>query len=249
MQSLIADIIGFENNYVRSFAAAEEREYGVLFHNRANLISHDSNHALILNLDCDLDAAIADVCAFYRGLGISPRIYHGFVPGSAEVLLPKLLAQGFKFEVFDEGYYVRSVESVIQPVEGFELRRVRGLDRDILEVIDPKDTWSEGVFREQLRREDYHFMVGYVGGRPVALAELDLGAGVARVDSVVTHRDHRGKGYGRALMHGVAGYHREASSTVLYLYSSIPNAIRIYEAAGFRRTAWKPFKWSAWLDA
>lgn len=247
MPSLIDDIIRFENNYVRSFASVEERDHGVLFYNRTNLISHDSNHALILNLDCDLDAAIADVCAFYRGLGISPRVYHGFVPGAAELLLPKLLAKGFKMEVFDEGYFVRSAESVIMPVEGFELRRARGLDADILEVIDPKDTWSEGVFREQLRRTDYHLMVGYVGGRPVALAELDLGDGVARVDSVVTHRDHRCKGYGRALMHGLVRYHREISPTVLYLYSSVPSAIRIYEAAGFRRLDWKPFKWSAWL--
>lgn len=244
----VADIIRFENTYVRSFASVEERDYGLLFHSRDNPLSHDSNHALILKLDGDLDAAIADVCAFYRNRGIAPRIYHGFVPGAAEVLLPKLLARGFKMEVFDEGYYVRSAEPVIAPMEGFELRRVKSLSPDLLDVIDPSDTWTRGVLETQIRRESYHLMAGYFGRRPVALAELDLGIGVARVDGVVTHRDHRRKGYARALMHGLVCHHRAVSRTVLYLYSGIPSAIRIYEEAGFRRLDWKPFKWSAWLS-
>lgn len=244
----IEDIIHFENNYVRSFAAVTERSYGMLFHNRANAASHDSNHALILNLACDLDAAIADVCAFYQAMGISPRFYHGFVPGATEVLLPRLLERGFKMEVFDESYFVRSASSSIVPVEGFEVRRVRSLTPDILDVVGPNDTWTKGVISEQIGREDYHLMVGFVDGQSVAIAELDVGARVSRVDGVVTHRDHRRKGYGRSLLHGLVNHHREVSRTGLYLYSGIPAAIRIYEGVGFRKLDWKPYKWSAWLE-
>ena len=78
-------------------------------------------------------------------------------------------------------------------------------------------------------------------GKPVSI--------VARVDDVVTHLEHRRKGYSRSLLHHLVNHHREVSRTELYLYSGVPEAIRIYEAAGFRKLDWKPYKWSAWLDA
>lgn len=241
------DIIRFENNFVRSFAKVEERDYGVLFFDRDNLLSHDSNHALILNQECDLEAAIEDVCEFYHGLGVRPRVFHGFVPGGPEVLLPRLRVAGFTVETFDESYLVCTGPSVIEPVVGFELRRVRELTPEILSILGRGNTWTKGVFRKQIRRDDWHLLVGFVDGTPVALAELDLADGVSRVDGVVTQTEHRRRGYGRALMHGVVNYHRSITDNDLYLYSNNPSAIRIYEEAGFRRMEWHPHKWTAWL--
>lgn len=243
----VEDIIHFENNYVCSFASVEERDFGLLFFNRGNPVSHDSNHALITKLDGDIDAAIDDVCAFYRNLGVAPRIYHGFVPGAREVLLPKLLARGFRMEEFDEWYFVRSTDSLIESVAGFEVRRVQCLDPAIRNIFKD-EVWSVGVMERQIMREDYHLLVGYVADLPVTVASLDIGRRVARVDDVMTHPAHRRRGYGRALMHGLVSYHRNVSGTALYLYSGVTSAIRIYEAAGFRKLDWKPYKWSAWLE-
>lgn len=244
----IADIIHHDNDYVRSFAEAEKRDYGLLFHCRGNPQSHDSNHALILKLDGDLDAVIADVIAFYRGLGLVPRIYHGFVPGITEVLLPKLLAMGFKMQVYDEDYFVRAAPSAIKPVPDLEVRRVRKLDAAIRDIFKDDGEWSVGVIERQLGRKNYHLLVGYVKDTPVTMAALDIAQTVARVDDVMTHPAHRRRGYARALMHGVVNHHREVSDTALYLYSGIPSAVRIYEEAGFRKLDWKPYKWSAWLE-
>lgn len=244
----IEDIIHFENYHVRSFAAAVERGYGVLYHNRDNPLSHDSNHALILNFEHDLEAAIADVYAFYRELGVSPRIYHGFLPAATEVLLPRLLAKGFKMEVFDEDYLVCTGASEILPVAEVEVRRVRRLDDGILAIFGG-EPWSIGVIERQLQREDYHLLVGYVADLPVTMAALDVGERVARVDDVMTRPEHRRKGYGRALLHGLVTHHRQVSEVPLYLYSGVPGALRIYHEAGFRKLDWKPYKWSAWLDS
>lgn len=244
----VSDIIWHDNNYVRAFADVESRDYGELFYNRANPTSYDSNHALILKLDGDLDAAIADVIVFYRGLDIAPRIYHGFAPGATEVLLPKLLALGFKMEVFDEEYFECTERSVIKPRAEFELRRVRQLDEAALAVFQEEGPWSVGVIERQLARDDYHMLAGYVAGIPVTMAALDLGERVTRVDDVMTHPAHRRQGYGRALMDGLVNYHRRISDNALYLYSGIPSAVRIYQEAGFRKLDWKPYKWSAWLE-
>lgn len=244
----VDDIIQLDNHHVRSFAEVESRDYGLLYHCRGNPRSHDSNHALILNLDGDLDAAIAEVIAFYRGLGVPPRIYHGFVPGVTEKLLPKLLALGFKMEVFDEDYFVCSEPSIIEPPPGVDVRRVRALDAAIRDIFKEDGEWSVGVIERQLARDDYHLMVGYVGDTPVTMAALDIAQRVARVDDVMTHPDHRRKGYARALIHGLVHHHQSVSNTALYLYSGIHSAIRIYQEAGFRKLSWKPYKWSAWLE-
>ncbi len=243
----IEDIIHFENNFARSFAEVEERDYGLLFHNRENLASHDSNHALILNLEVDLDAAIADVSAFYRGLGVEPRVNHGFLSNGSEALRAKLLEKGFQSEAFEDDYYVCSQESVIRPVDNLELRRVHELDDAILGVLDPDDEWTPGVLKRQISRSDYHLMVGYASDQPVTLAELDIAERVSRVDGVLTNSAHRGHGYGRALMHGLVDYHRRVSSNALYLYANNPTALKIYHEAGFRKLDWKPHKWRAWL--
>ena len=244
----IEDIIHFENNFARSFAQVEERDYGLLFYNRDNLISNDSNYALILNLEVDLDTAIADVCSFYCSLGVGPRVNHGFVAGGSEVLLPKLRAAGFETAFYDEGYMVCSQASVIEPVGELQVRRIKGLDADVLDVFKADESpWSIGVIERQLARDDYHLLVGYVADVPVTMASLDVAKRVSRVDDVLTHPAYRRKGYGRALMHGFVNYHRQVSDTALYLYTSVPSALKIYHEVGFRDLDWKPHKWSAWL--
>lgn len=201
---------------------------------------------MITDLEGDLDAVINEVCAFYRGLGITPRVSHGFVAGVSEVLLPKLLARGFQNERFDEDYFVCSEPSLIQPVSDCKVRRVRELDSALRNFLKD-EPWSLGVIERQLVREDYHLLVGRVDDLPVTIAALDIGSKVARVDDVLTHPDHRRRGYGRAVMHAFVNYHRQVSDSPLYLYASDPSALKIYHDAGFRKLNWKPSKWRAWL--
>ena len=245
--SLIEEIARFENNWPRSFATVVDRDYGWLFYDRDNLLSHDSNHAIIFNLAANLDAAIADVCSFYKDLGVRPRVYHGYVPGALEILLPKLLALGFKSETSNEQYFTWMRPSEIKPVQGFELRRIRSVNQEVIDIIGLEDTWTLGVLKRLVARADCHLLVGYIDGVAVALAQIDLVNGLSRVDGVTVQPKYRSKGYGHALMHMVVQYHREISSNVLYLYSSNPNAMRIYMKAGFTKLDWGPQKWSAWL--
>src|ERR1022692_258788 len=241
--SLPEEIARFENNWPWSFASVVERNYGWLFYNRDNLESHDSNHAIFLNLEVDLDAAIANVCAFYEDLGVRPRVYHGFIPGAFEILLPRLLALGFRSELLDEQYFTWTKSSDIEPVRGFELRRIRSLNQEVIDIIGPEETWTLGVIKRQASRTDCHLLVGYVDGVAVGLAQIDLVDGLSRVDGVTIQPKHRRQGYGRALMHGLVHYHREISSNVLYLYSSNPSAVRIYTEVGFTKLDWAPRKW------
>ena len=69
------------------FADVERRPYGLLYHCADNPLSHDSNHGVILDLDADLEAAVADVTAFYEGRGLEPRLYASFTAGEAARLV------------------------------------------------------------------------------------------------------------------------------------------------------------------
>lgn len=88
-----------------------------------------------------------------------------------------------------------------------------------------------------------HRFGGYIGirheSRLVAMAGQRMQApGFTEVSAVCTHPDHRGQGYGSFLLQVVAARIRErGESAFLHAYASNVNAIRLYEALGFRRRA------------
>src|ERR1017187_1998602 len=64
-----------EISYYGSFTNKISTSYGKIFHNSFNPLSHESNHAHILNLNCDIEAALEDIVRFYRNRNLVPRIY------------------------------------------------------------------------------------------------------------------------------------------------------------------------------
>lgn len=247
----IAHIIRCENSFTRSFALVEQRPYGTLYHAPDNLESHDSNHALVTDLDHDLEAAIDDICGFYLRLGVRPRVYQSHAPGEQRLLVPRLAARGFEVSRTADRFLALTGSSRIRPVTGFTFRRVHELSDDVIQLVraenDGEGGWTLGVLARQLVRDPFHLLVGYHNGRPVSMLSLELMDGLSRVDDVITHPELRRRGYGRSLVHRAAEYHRRISSNGLYLYAENPVAIRIYLEAGFEPLDWQVDRWVAWL--
>jgi len=133
----------FEVEFPADFAEREARPWGVLFHCRDNPISHDSNHAVILDLDADLGAAIGEVVAFYRGIGVRPRLYGGGLLGEQDRLRPLLEEAGFTFAVHESRYFILEGESRVQPNPAVEVRRIAVLDDALVHLLnsDGDGTW------------------------------------------------------------------------------------------------------------
>ncbi len=240
-----------ENTFPQSFSRVARREYGLLYYQPQNPDSHDSNHAVILDLAVDLEAAVDDLTSFYGVLGVSPRLYQGFVHGERQALFPLLEHRGFRIIHEDTRFYGLKEPSTISPCQELVTRRARTLGPAIADIVRAenkgKGDWTLGVIRYQLARDQYHLLVAYDGETPVSMAALDIMDGLSRVDEVVTHPHYRRRGYGRSLIHRLVQYHGQISDNALYLYADNPVAQRIYLEAGFREIEWDFCRWSAWI--
>jgi len=232
-------IRGCEMRFQREFALWRETAWGVLYYAPYNPQSHDSNHAVILNTGADVESALDEITAFYRGLGISPRVYSSLREGEWERLVPALRRRGFQFMPDDaELICMLYDEHTYDPpaATGLEIRRVREVDDNLLRLIHSEERreWTEGVIRRQVQNDDVHVLVGYAGGEAVTIALLCETDVLARVDEVQTAPTHRCRGYNLAVMRHLVRLHRELSAKPLYLFSDNPAAVRNYQRCGFR---------------
>jgi len=238
-----------EIEYYRSFTDVVTTSYGLLFFSVENPQSYDSNHAVILRQERGLARAVDDVVRFYRDKRLVPRLYPSYQPGELARLRPVLEEKGFVVEESPLRLYVWQQEPQVQSSGPLTVRRVRELDRAIIELInsDAEAPWTVGVLRRHLLSPSFCLFVGYVGDVPVTMASLTPLTRGATLSDVITHQSHRGKGYGTALLHQVVAHHRRTSRSMLYLFASDPVAVHIYEQLGFVEQPDSPEMWSAYL--
>ncbi len=237
-----------EREFPVRFAEVVDRPYGRLFCNPDNPLSNDSNHGIILRLDVDLDETVDDLVAFYHDKGLVPRLYPGFLPGEWAILKPVVAQHGFQFGQYTDCWFVLGSPSSIRPNRAVEVRRVRDVDESMVDLL----CCTEGsdrtvrVLRRHLQYEEFHCFVGYVGSQAVTMGSFDIAGGLARVDNVLTHPQHRNRGYCRALIHHMVSTYPYDSGEPLYLWANNPVAMRIYREAGFVEFGVDRPAWGAW---
>lgn len=235
IQPLIAQC---EIRLARTFALWRETDWGILYYAPDNPCSHDSNHAVILDPDADPDAVLDEVVAFYRRLGLSPRVYPAFVEGEWQRMAPALARHGFQMMPEEPTVaMLHDGETYQAPADvGMDIRRATEVDDNLLRLIhaEERQEWTEGVIRKRIQRKDQHLFVGYVEGEAATMALLGDADVLAHVDHVQTAPTHRRKGYNLNLMRHLVRCHRDRSGKPLYLFSDNPVAIRNYQRVGFR---------------
>lgn len=243
-------VIDFEINLPTKFTDVVEKSYGKLFFNINNPSSHDSNHAVITDLNCNLDEVISDIESFYRRQGLTPRIYPAFLQGEEAILKPFLEKHGFIYNQYHNVYLFLNGESELIPNNDLKIKRLFEINDGIIEIIrsEDKGDWVVNVLKRNIQAKNFHFLAGSVNGKEVAMASLNLTDDLSRLDDVITHKNYRGKGYCSALIHYLVNYQRHLSGNILYLYSAEPKAIKIYRKAGFVDFDEQLSSWSAWRE-
>lgn len=248
MADLAEQIIEAEIDFPRDFTNVVERPYGLLFYNEEIPESYDSNHARILRDDA-LDAAVADVRDFYRSRGLTPRVYHLSRLGAGRRLREAVETAGFVVAGADSRWFVRRLPSTIAPLAAVAVRRLSEVPPDLAAMVRRSaGERAMKVLQRRVASQAYHLLCAFADGRPVAVASLQSMGGVARVDDVLTDSSLRGKGYARAVIHHLVGYHAKVMQNTLYLYAENPTAIRIYGEAGFVEIDEQLECWSAWQE-
>ncbi|MFA5509328.1 MAG: GNAT family N-acetyltransferase [Candidatus Cloacimonadaceae bacterium] len=223
-----------ELRFPQRFTNMVQRNYGLIFFNEGNKRSYDSNHALIFDL-IGVESSVRDIESFYKSKGINPRIYGAFLPMELDKLKPSLENNNFTIDFLPDRFYHHDQESSLMPIEGLRIERVRNLTIDVMEAIAMEfgGDYTLRVAERHLHHPSYHLLCGFWEGEMVSLASVGIFAGYSRVDDVYTRTDFRGRGFAGAMLHHLIQYHRQLSTNHLYLYSSSPESIRIYQKAGF----------------
>lgn len=110
---------------------------------------------------------------------------------------------------------------------------------------EPQDisNWSE-LLETLLRTPDYHLLVGEAEGRVSASATIVIIRNLthnlrpyALIENVVTHADHRNKGYASALLARASEIAKEKNcyKVMLMTGSKKESTLRFYEQCGFNR--------------
>jgi GNAT superfamily N-acetyltransferase len=103
--------------------------------------------------------------------------------------------------------------------------------------LEEKDRETLGDPQRHILGRGGHIMMAERAGRPVGCCALiALGGGQFEVAKMTVAESERGRGLGRQLLEHLIEFARERSISRLYLETNtkLQNAIRIYEAVGFR---------------
>lgn len=247
-------IYDFENEFPRHHSFVCEKPYGKLFYAAGNPLSHDSNHAVILDLECDLPRVLDEIIQFYDDMEITPRVYGTYRGQEEEKLIPLLKARGFSMKTDSSKIFFHRNRSRIEAAGGLDVQKMQSLDRSILEIMQTGDQeyfgeWSAKVLEKMIGYPNFHLLVGFLDANPVCMASVYLADGFSRVDDVLVLKEYRGRGYGRTIIGEIVRYHESiAGGNVLYLWAENPAAIRIYRAAGFVECSTQVPFWSAWKE-
>ena len=241
-------IIQCELAFPAQFSNLVQRPFGMLFYEPLISDSWDCNHAVITDADCSPEFVVSDIADFYEAKGLQPRIYSAWIPGQLARLLPALDQAGFKVIVEDTHFLSRTAGSTIIPNPAVTVKKVREVDEPLAAMILRTEGTERPVkvLAKKLRVPLFDLFAAYVGGAPVAVASLCTEGGATRVDDVRTDILERRKGYCSTLIDYVCRWHAERQSDPLYLWTTNPEAARIYSRAGFTETPLDQTHWMAW---
>ena len=236
-----------EISFCDSFANRVDTEYGKLYYNPLNPLSHDSNHAHIMKNLQHPEHTLEEIKTFFRKEGLTPRVYHSFIQGELEILRPYLEAAGFTVKTEDAKAFWFPSDSPAALDSASSVRRITSISSDITELIRSEDAgdWTINVLRRHVDDKRFHLLGLFEAGKCVSIASVKTMDGYSRVDDVVTHMNYRGKHFGTMLMEQLVRYHRAISDNYLYLWATNPIAIRMYLGLGFREIHTVVPYWSA----
>ncbi|MFP5113895.1 GNAT family N-acetyltransferase [Bacillaceae bacterium C204] len=230
---LIDKIINFENNFAEIQSKVIEKPYGKIFYDKDNPLSYDSNHAFIYE-DSDYDFAIKDIVDFYKSIAITPRVYT-FTRNESTVG-QFLESKGFTKSLDEICFFVQKNKKRIDIPQTLQFQRLNHIDETINELLTSDKEQGEWGYKSLLKSIDnrnFYLFGGYAAEELVCIASLYSKNDISRVNDVFTKKDKRGKGYGSQLINFVTDFNEKTLNTISYLYAHNPNAIKIYNKAGY----------------
>jgi GNAT superfamily N-acetyltransferase len=235
----LEEILKLDFDYLTSFTQYEDRDWGIFFYNEEQPEYYDANHAHIHKMVDNPQTVIKEVLSFYQSRGLTPRLYLYNLEEQGE-LISQLKANHFGFE------------ELISPVQLWDKKIIEtsNLEEITIELVT-LDNFSEALdiecsimefggrsVREKAFHQEFHspqftyYLLRY-RGNACATACLFTAGNLARVESVATLEEYRGKGL---IGHLIRHIQREANKRKvenLWVFPINETIEKIYQKYGF----------------
>lgn len=241
-----------EEDFPALFANVEHMGFASCFYNAQNGESHDSNHAILYPHKVeDLADALERIRDFYLGLGIDPSIYYPMVKGYFHQNKKTFLHAGFDVVIEeDRKIMLLRGENRIRSGKSLEVRRIRAWDERLeSDILIPGGEAREiAVFRDALAHEGYYLFAGFLEGWPVVVLSLHVSPhGCTRYDYIVATKEHRNKGFGRAILSFAVEFCKEEGLPNCFTWPAHEGSERLLLEAGFEHVAKIPAGYAAYI--
>ncbi|WP_409296499.1 GNAT family N-acetyltransferase [Peribacillus sp. SCS-26] len=197
----LKEVVEMDLSYLEAFSTRTDREWGSLFCNEEQPQYYDANHAHISGPVQDGQAVIEEVKEFYRSRGIIPRFYLYNLELQQE-FIAQLRAEGFGFEELASPVQVWTGGLTDAGALSGEIS-IEEVTRDnyeeALEIECSIHEFGGRTVREKAFEQEFHspHFVHYLlrnKGKACATACLFLSGKNARMESVATLEEYRGRG-------------------------------------------------------
>lgn len=217
-----------------------KKDFGILFYNEKNKMSHDSNHAILFeDKISDLRTHLEEIKNFYIKKDLNPRIYQtkdGYFKANQCIFEEA----GFELIRYGDGlnkYSTLSEKCQINQKSTLKIRVLQKYDDRILsDIFGPDDCAFDALtIKEAFMNRHFYLVIGEKNGRFVTCASIYYYHGIGRIDHVETTKSERGKGYCLELFQFIVEWHRNNfSKYTLFEWPANEIAEKIYYNAGFR---------------
>jgi N-acetylglutamate synthase-like GNAT family acetyltransferase len=235
----LEEIFNLDFTYLASFTHRLDREWGILFFNEEQPDYYDANHAHIHKMVEKPDEVIKEVFSFYESRDLLPRFYIYNLDEQGE-FISQLKANHF-------GY-----EELISPVQLWDKKVIesRNLNEITIELVT-MENYSEAleiecsikefggrVVREKAFQHEFHnpqftyYLLRY-NGDACATACLFTADKQARVESVATLEEYRGKGLIGHLIRHIQSEAAKREIENLWVFPINEKIEKIYHKYGF----------------
>ncbi|WP_282032825.1 GNAT family N-acetyltransferase [Metabacillus indicus] len=239
----IQDILKLDFAYLETFTTRTDTDWGSMFCNENQPSYYDANHAHIDQVCEQPQLVIDEVMKFYQSKKIIPRFYIYNLEAQQELVnMLKLNQFGF--------------EELISPVQLWDqVISEKEMDEAVSIEVVTKDNYSEALdiecsitefggkaVREKAFEEEYnhpsfvHYILRY-NGEACATVCLFISGQQARMESVATLKEYRGRGLIGELIHYIQREVARQGLEKLWVFPINEKIEKVYQKYGFKTVA------------
>ncbi|TCS92182.1 GNAT family N-acetyltransferase [Hazenella coriacea] len=237
--SYLQDILELDFAYLETFTTRTDTNWGILFCNENQPQYFDANHAHVSNFVHEPQSIINEVVMYYQSKGIIPRFY-----------IYNLDIQKEFLSLLEENKF--SMEQLISPVQIWNKEVFEKVTPDsiTIELVTEKNysealdiecsikefggrTVREKAFEQEFNHPKFkHYLLRY---KDVACATacLFVNNNQARMESVATLEEYRGKGLIGYLIHHIQVEVRNMGLENLWVFPINEKIEKVYQKYGF----------------